>query len=147
MFRYLLLLMDGPFESASLRGEIVGNLEHLWPVFHCLPLFANHVLQIHDARLGSSQEGNKNESCCEEKRLKTRTNTNYRTVPTTRTSNDSASGWLQCSSTWLWPIRITYTQTNLHNPFCFCALHMTRSMDSAAPCCGKGFCLADWSEW
>lgn len=24
-----LLLMDGPFESASLRGEIVGNLEHL----------------------------------------------------------------------------------------------------------------------
>lgn len=59
MFRYLLLLMDGPFESASLRGEIVGTLEHLWAVFYCISLFANHVLQIHDARLGSSQEGKK----------------------------------------------------------------------------------------
>lgn len=66
--------MDGPFESASLRGEIVGNLEHLWAVFHCLSLFANHILQIHDARLGSSQEGKKRV----EKRLKTRTPT---TVP------------------------------------------------------------------
>lgn len=74
----LLDFVNGPFESASLRGEIVGNLEHLWPVCHCLFLFANHILQIYDARLGSSQEGNKNESCCEEKRLKTRTPT---TVP------------------------------------------------------------------
>lgn len=73
-----LLLMDGPFESASLRGEIVGTLEHLWAVFHCISLFANHILQRYMMRAWVAPKRTKNESCCEEKRLKTRTPT---TVP------------------------------------------------------------------